>query len=91
MLPPQERINVARFRHHDRVLADISPTPRGSHGRLRPLSPSERPLQLFAKTPGARQTKLRLIKRWENEDVLDRMQARLDRMPDAMSVRWTLR
>jgi hypothetical protein len=32
-------------------------------------------------------TKLRRIKRWENEDVLDRMQARLDRMPDAMSVR----
>src|SRR5260370_11777522 len=32
-------------------------------------------------------TKLRRIKRWENEDVLDRMQARLDRMPDAMGVR----
>jgi hypothetical protein len=32
-------------------------------------------------------TKLRRIKRWENEDVLDRMQARLDRMPEAMSVR----
>src|SRR5437016_455541 len=29
-------------------------------------------------------TKLRRIRRWENEDVLDRMQARLDRMPDAM-------
>src|SRR6202035_940472 len=26
-------------------------------------------------------------KRWENEDVLDRMQARLDRMPEAMGVR----
>src|SRR6266542_4238991 len=32
-------------------------------------------------------TKLRRIKRWENEDVLDRMQDRLDRMPDAMGVR----
>ena len=32
-------------------------------------------------------TKLRRINRWENEDVLDRMQARLDRMPDAMGVR----
>jgi hypothetical protein len=32
-------------------------------------------------------TKLRHIKRWENEDVLDRMQARLDRMPEAMGVR----
>jgi transposase len=32
-------------------------------------------------------TKLRRIKRWENEDVLDRMQARLDRMPEAMGVR----
>src|SRR5271169_3637417 len=29
-------------------------------------------------------TKLRRIKRWENEDVLDRMQDRLDRMPEAM-------
>src|SRR4030088_3292927 len=32
-------------------------------------------------------TKLRRIKRWENEDVLDRMQDRLDRMPDAQGVR----
>jgi transposase len=32
-------------------------------------------------------TKLRRIKRWENEDVLDRMQDRLDRMPDAMGIR----
>ena len=32
-------------------------------------------------------TKLRRIKRWENEDVLDRMQDRLDRMPEAMGVR----
>jgi hypothetical protein len=32
-------------------------------------------------------TKLRRIKRWVNEDVLDRMQDRLDRMPDAMGVR----
>src|SRR4030088_2737655 len=29
----------------------------------------------------------RIIKRWENEDVLDRMQDRLDRMPDAMGGR----
>jgi hypothetical protein len=27
------------------------------------------------------------VKRWEHEDVLDKMQARLDRMPNAMSVR----
>ena len=32
-------------------------------------------------------TKLRRIKRWENEVVLDRMQDRLDRMPEAMGVR----
>ncbi len=32
-------------------------------------------------------TPRRIIKRWENEDVLDRMQARLDRMPEAMGVR----
>jgi transposase len=31
--------------------------------------------------------KLRRIKRWKHEDVLDRMQARLDRMPDAMGIR----
>ena len=29
----------------------------------------------------------RLIKRWENEDVLDWMQDRLDRMPEALGVR----
>src|SRR3954452_71868 len=32
-------------------------------------------------------TKRRIIKRWENEDVLDRMQDRLDRMPEAMGAR----
>ena len=31
--------------------------------------------------------KLRRIKRWKREDVMDKMQARLDRMPDAMAVR----
>jgi BMFP domain-containing protein YqiC len=31
--------------------------------------------------------KLRRIKRWKHEAVLDKMQARLDRMPDAMGVR----
>jgi hypothetical protein len=31
--------------------------------------------------------KLKRIKRWKHEDVLDAMQARLDRMPDAMGVR----
>jgi transposase len=37
--------------------------------------------------PRCTPTQRRIIKRWENEDVLDRMQARLDRMPDAMGVR----
>ena len=37
--------------------------------------------------PQCTPTKLRRIKRWENEHVLDKMQARLDRMPDAMGVR----
>jgi transposase len=32
-------------------------------------------------------TQRRIIKRWVNEDVLDRMQARLDHMPEAMGVR----
>src|SRR5216683_2361029 len=31
--------------------------------------------------------KLKRVKRWEHEDVLDAMQARLDQMPDAMLVR----
>ncbi len=31
--------------------------------------------------------KLKRLKRWRREDVLDRMQARLDHMPDAMAVR----
>jgi hypothetical protein len=31
--------------------------------------------------------KLKRVKRWENEGVLDAMQARLDRMPDAMGMR----
>jgi transposase len=34
--------------------------------------------------PKCTPTKLRRIKRWEHEAVLDRMQHRLDRMPDAM-------
>jgi transposase len=31
--------------------------------------------------------KLKRLKRWQHEDVLDRMQARLDHMPDAMGIR----
>jgi hypothetical protein len=37
--------------------------------------------------PQCTPTQRRIIKRWENEDVLDRMQDRLDRMPEAMGVR----
>src|SRR6266853_1349264 len=37
--------------------------------------------------PRCTPTKLRRIKRWVNEGVLDRMQALLDRMPEAMGVR----
>src|SRR5437588_143337 len=37
--------------------------------------------------PRCTPTKLRRIKRWENEEVLDKMQDRLDRMPEAMGVR----
>jgi transposase len=37
--------------------------------------------------PRCTPTKRRIIKRWENEDVLDAMQDRLDRMPEAMGVR----
>jgi hypothetical protein len=37
--------------------------------------------------PQCTPTKLRRITRWEHEDVLDRMQARLDRAPNAMRIR----
>jgi transposase len=37
--------------------------------------------------PRCTPTPRRIVKRWENEDVLDRMQDRLDRMPEAMGVR----
>jgi transposase len=37
--------------------------------------------------PRCTPTERRIIKRWENEDVLDRMQDRLDRMPEAMGLR----
>ena len=37
--------------------------------------------------PNCTPDKLRRIKRWKHEGVLDAMQARLDRMPDAMGVR----
>jgi transposase len=37
--------------------------------------------------PRCTPTKRRIIKRWENENVLDGMQDRLDRMPEAMGVR----
>ena len=37
--------------------------------------------------PRCTPTPRRIIKRWENEVVLDRMQDRLDRMPEAMGVR----
>ena len=40
--------------------------------------------------PQCTPTELRRIRRWENEDALDRMQARLDRMPDAMRTRRSL-
>src|SRR5438046_2248466 len=37
--------------------------------------------------PRCKPNKLRRIKRWVHEDVMDRMQDRLDRMPEAMGVR----
>src|ERR1700694_3510658 len=40
--------------------------------------------------PQCTPTELRRIRRWENEDALDRMQPRLDRMPDAMRTRRSL-
>jgi transposase len=37
--------------------------------------------------PNCTPDKLKRLKRWQHEDVLEKMQARLDRMPDAMGVR----
>jgi hypothetical protein len=37
--------------------------------------------------PRCTPTQRRIIKRWENEDVLDSMQARLDLLPDAKAIR----
>ena len=37
--------------------------------------------------PQCTPTRLRRIKRWEHEAVLEKMQARLDHMPDAMKIR----
>ena len=37
--------------------------------------------------PQCTPTKLRRLKRWEHEAVLDKMQARLDQMPEAMKIR----
>ncbi|MGA8756617.1 MAG: transposase, partial [Stellaceae bacterium] len=37
--------------------------------------------------PSCTPDKLKRVKRWKHEGVLDVMQARLDRMPDAMGVR----
>jgi len=37
--------------------------------------------------PNCTPDKLKRLKRWRHEDVLDKMQARLDRMPNAMGVR----
>jgi hypothetical protein len=37
--------------------------------------------------PGCTPDKLKRVKRWKHEGVLDAMQARLDRMPDAMGIR----
>ena len=37
--------------------------------------------------PRCTPNKLKRVKRWEHEGVLDKMQARLDRMPDAMGIR----
>ena len=36
---------------------------------------------------GCTPMKLKRLKRWEHEGVLDKMQAALDRMPDGMTIR----
>jgi transposase len=41
----------------------------------------------YALKPRCTPDKHKRVKRWQHEDVLDRMQARLERMPEAMSIR----
>ena len=37
--------------------------------------------------PITERRKVKRLKRWEHENVLDKMQARLDHMPEAMTIR----
>ena len=54
--------------------------------RRRPLSTSDRIFHLSSQAPLYTGDKLKGVKRWKHEGVLDAMQARLDRTPDAMSI-----
>jgi hypothetical protein len=77
----------------DRIGSAVSPLRAlGTHSRADHTEDFDRYRHLSAcftcpLRPRCTPTKLRRIKRWENEDVLDRMQDRLDRMPEAMGVR----
>jgi len=53
--------------------------------RRRPLSTSDRIFHLFLSSPAV-PDKLKGVKRWKHEGILDAMQPRLDRMPGAMSI-----
>jgi hypothetical protein len=49
---------------------------------------SDRKLHLTcALKPRCTPDKVKRLKRWEHESVLDKMQARLDHMPEAMTIR----
>jgi hypothetical protein len=62
------------------VSTDEWARPIGSQARRRPLSTSDRIFHLSSH-------KLKGVKRWKHEGILDAMQPRLDRMPGAMSIR----
>jgi hypothetical protein len=58
----------------------------GPPGQYRSLSQSHGLFVLRAQTQ-CTPDKHKRLKRWEHEGVLDKMQDRLDRMPDAMTIR----
>ena len=59
----------------------------GPAGQHRPLPQSHGSPRPARSNLDARSTRRKRVKGWEHEDVLDKMQARLDRMPNAMTIR----
>src|SRR5215472_9524105 len=78
--PAQDHCVAAKISHK----APPRPFPASTEDRIVPCRPDGRPRGMSFHGP---RRMLTIIKRWEHEDVLDRMQDQLDRMPEAMGVR----